>query len=102
MNEEHGAITPPVIVRWMCLKVYCNPDPDLNNNLTQGRASSISDAKKAIYYFMLNRLVHWNELENLPVVNPTKSIPVDDLIKIVKIRRYENKTSRRRLGNGQT
>ena len=35
-NRELGAITPPVIVRWMCLKVYGNLDRDPNDNPTQG------------------------------------------------------------------
>ena len=78
-----GAITPPVIFRCMCLKVYGNPDPDPNNNPTQDRSSSIAYAKKAMSYFIPNRLRHYNELTDPPVCNPTESIPVNDLIKIV-------------------
>ena len=37
-NEELGAITPAVIVRWMCMKVYGNPNPNPNDNLTQGHS----------------------------------------------------------------
>ena len=81
MNKELGAITPAVIIRWMCLKVYGNPDP--NNNPTQGCSSSIAYAKKSIPYFIPNILMHWNELANPPFCNPTKLIPVNDLIKIV-------------------
>ena len=35
-------------------------------------------------YFIPNILMHWNELANPPFCNPTKLIPVNDLIKIVK------------------
>ena len=84
MKKDLGAITPAVIVRWMCLKVYGNPGPNLNDILTQVRSSSITYAKKAISYFMPNRPMLWNELENPPVGNSTKSIPINDLIKKMK------------------
>ena len=35
--------------------------------------------------------MHWNELANHPVDNPTKSVPVNDMNKKLKIRRYKNK-----------
>ena len=40
-NKYLGDITPPVIIRWMCLKVYGNPEPNPNDNPTQGRSSPI-------------------------------------------------------------
>ena len=83
-NEELGEITPEIIVRWMCLKVYGNPNPGQNDNPTQGRSSALAYAKKAISYFMPNKLMPWNELANPPIGNPTKSIPVNELIKRVK------------------
>ena len=83
-NRELGAITPPVIVRWMCLKVYGNLDRDPNDNPTQGWSSSIACAKKVISHFMPNILMNWNELADPPVGNPTKSIPVNDIIVRVK------------------
>ena len=43
-NKELGAITPPAINRWVCLKVYGNPDPERNDNPTQGHSSSIAYA----------------------------------------------------------
>ena len=33
---------------------------------------------------MSNILVHWNELANHPVDNPTKSVPVNDMNKKLK------------------
>ena len=68
----------------MRLKVYSNPDPNPNDNPTQVRSSSVDYTKKAISYFMPNRLMYWNEPANPPVDNPTKSIPVNALIKRVK------------------
>ena len=35
-NEELGSITPAIVVRWVCIKVYGSPDPNPNNNPTQG------------------------------------------------------------------
>ena len=82
--EELGTITPDEIVRWMSLKVYGTPDPEYDANPTEGRANSLTYYKKALSSFMPNRLMHWNELANPPVGNPTKSSQVNDLIKRVK------------------
>ena len=83
-NKELGDITPAVIVLWICLEVYGNPDTKPNNNPTQGRSSFINYAKKDISYYTTKRLMHCNEIANPPVANPTKSIPVNVLIEIFK------------------
>ena len=44
---------------------------------------------KAIPHFMPNILMHLNELANPPVGNPTKSIVVNDLVKIVKKKKVQ-------------
>lgn len=97
-NAELGAIIPTEIVRWMCLKVYGTPDPDIDDNPTEGRSSSIEYHKKALSFFMPNKHMHWNALANPPVGNPTKSIPVNELIKRVKKKevRKEGKPSQAR------
>lgn len=79
-----GTVTPTDIVRWMCLKVYGKPDPNDDDFPTEGRSNSLNYYKKALSHFMPNRLMHWNELANPPVGNPTKSAPVNDLIRKVK------------------
>ena len=79
-----SSVTPAEIVRWMCLKVYGTPDPTPEDNPTEGRSSSLAFSKKALSYFMPNRLIHWNELANPPFGNPTKSSAVNDLIKRIK------------------
>ena len=83
-TEELSAITPEVIVRWMSLKVYGTPDPSPNDNPIEGRSSLLAYAKKAISFFMPNKLMYWNELANPPIGNPTKSAAVNELIKRVK------------------
>lgn len=83
-NEELASITPQQLVRFMRLKVYGTPDPPIDANPTEGRASSLLFIKKAISFFMPNRLMKYNELANPPVGNPTMSAPVNDLIKLVK------------------
>ena len=83
-NEELAQITPETIVRWMCVKAYGIPDSGPNDNPTEGRSSALAFAKKAISYFMPNKLMSWNALANPPVGNPTKSIAVNNIIKLVK------------------
>ena len=43
-----GNVTPVEIVRWMCLKVYGNPDPGVDDNPTEGRSSLLEFYKKAL------------------------------------------------------
>ena len=83
-TEELSSITPQQIVRFMKLKVYGTPDPPHDANPTNGRSSSLQYLKKAISYFIPNRLLKYNELANPPVGNPTMSVAVNDFIKFVK------------------
>ena len=67
----------------MCFKVYGIKEPNFDvDKPTKGRSSSLEYAKKAISFFMPNRLMPWNarSLEG----NPTKSVEVNNLIKRVK------------------
>ena len=82
-EQELGTITPIQIVRWMSLKVYGTPDPEYDANPTEGRSSSLVYYKKALSFFMPNSGWPWNALSNPPAGNPTKSGPVNDLIKRV-------------------
>ena len=88
-REQLAALTPDHIVRWMRLKVYGTPDPTAHMNPTKGRANSIAFAKKAISHFMPNRLMTFNEMSVPPVGNPTKSAPVNHLIKLVKMKEVQ-------------
>jgi hypothetical protein len=58
------------------------PDQTPEDNPTHGRASSLMYYKKAISYFMPNKLTPWNAISRKG--NPTRSIDVYDLIKAAK------------------
>ena len=70
------------------------PDPEPNDNPTEGRSSALTFAQKAISYFMPNKLMSWNVLANPPVGNPTKSVVVNNLIMIVNKREVRRQGKR--------
>ena len=77
--------------------MYGSPNPTDEDNPTKGRSSSIEFGKKAISYFMPNRLAHWDVQTNRG--NPTKSVLVNELIKKVKkkeVRKQGTMSSARR------
>jgi hypothetical protein len=82
-------LKPQDIYRWMCLKVFMNADPGPEDNPIHGRSSSLMYYKKAISYFMPNRLMPWNEI--ILSGNPTRSVIVQDLIKSVKQKEVRKK-----------
>ena len=75
-------IQPDDIKRWMCMKVYGDPDPGPDDNPTEGRSSSLEHYKKCLSYYMPNKLTAWNVMTSSG--NPSRSIVVNDLIKVVK------------------
>jgi hypothetical protein len=81
-TDELAVLTPEHVYRWMCTKAFGVPDPTAEDNPIHGRASSLSYYKKAISYFMPNKLMPWNAITKEG--NPTKSVLVNDLIKAVK------------------
>jgi hypothetical protein len=96
-QEELAALTPNDIKRWMCVKAYGTAEPGVDDNPTLCRSTSLEFWKKAISFFMPNRLMSWNVLSN--VGNPTKSIEINDLIKAVKkkeVRKQGKASSARR------
>jgi hypothetical protein len=64
------------------MKVYGTPYPGPDGNPTLGRHTTIEMAKKAISYYMPNKLSKWNPIAQNG--NPTKSVEVNELIKRVK------------------
>ena len=62
--------------------MYGTPYPDADAKPQFGRSSSLESYKKQIIYFMPNKLVAWNVASESG--NPTRSIPVNELIKKVK------------------
>jgi hypothetical protein len=87
VQDELAPFTPDDIARWMCQKAYGRgtPEPDPDANPTQARSSSLEYWKKAISYYMPNRLMSWNAISGQG--NPTRSIEVNTLIK--KVRKKE-------------
>ncbi len=79
---ELRALTPHDVVRWMNVKAFGIPDPPSDANPTLARSNSLAYWKKAISFFMPDRLVVWVSGRNEG--NPTRSIEVNSLIKRVK------------------
>ena len=91
-TEQLGALVPEDINKWMARKVFGRPDPGPHDNPTFGRYSSLAYYKKAISFYMPNRLVAWNVMSHSG--NPTRSIPINDLIKTEKKKSKKNKEKR--------
>ncbi len=81
-NNQLQSLTPKDIVRYLCSKVYGNPDPPEGSFPTEGRSSSLEYYKKSISYFMPNKRNNWDDVVQRG--NPTRSGPVNDLIAEVK------------------
>jgi hypothetical protein len=78
-------LTPVDIARYFCLIAYGTAEPDMEHNFpSQARSSHLEFAKKAISWYMPNKLGHWQAQAHPPVGNPTKSVEVNDIIKVVK------------------
>jgi hypothetical protein len=97
-NDELFQLTPEHVYAFCANKVYGTPTPTAGiDKPTLGRATTIEFAKKAISFFMPNRLMPWNEQTRSG--NPTRSTAVNDLIKAVKkqeVRKEGKKSSARR------
>ena len=86
-QEELLTITPELLYRYCAHKVYGKTDPSADDNPTLGRSSNIAYIKKAVSYFMPNRLATWDV--GTQRGNPTKSLLLNDLVKAVKKKRSE-------------
>lgn len=81
-QEQLLDITPDDVARWMKKTAYGTPTPGPNDNPTNCRSSNLEQAKKAVSFFMPNKHMPWDVRSNSG--NPTRSIPVNDVIKDVK------------------
>jgi Transcriptional activator of glycolytic enzymes len=81
-KAELRALTPENVLHWMNLKAFGVEDPPMDANPTLARGNSLAFWKKAISFFMPNRLMVWVSGRNEG--NPTRSIEVNNLIKRVK------------------
>ena len=97
-NDELFLLTPEHVYAFCANKVYGTPSPTAGiDKPTLGRSATIEFVKKAISFFMPNRLMPWNEQTRNG--NPTRSTAVNDLIKAVKkqeVRKEGKKSSARR------
>ena len=91
-NDQLFTITPEHVCRFLCFKAYGTESPNFaTDKPTHGRSSSLEFAKKAISYFMPNRLLAWNEQTRSG--NPTRSTLVKNIIKRVKRTKWESRAS---------
>ena len=81
-REELLEIKPMDVKRFLCMKAYDDPDPNIGGGArpTNGRSDSLYHAKKALSFFMPNKAAAWCNGQG----NPTKSSLVNDMIKEVK------------------
>ena len=87
VQDELAPLTPDDIARWMCQKAYDTPEPDPHANPTQARSSSLHYWKKAISYFMPNRLMPWNTISGQG--NLTRFIEVIKKVKKKEVRKEQ-------------
>ena len=80
-QERLVELTPEHLMRWFKKVTYGTEDPEEDASPI-ARSNSLEFYKKALSYFMPNRLMVWNEISN--VGNPTRCAEINDLIKKVK------------------
>ena len=81
-NEHLLTLTPEDVVCYFNLKVFGTPNPSEDSCPKFGRSSSLCFYKKAISFFMPNKLLGWNV--QIMSGNPTKSVIVNEVINKVK------------------
>ena len=80
-RERISQLTPKDLMRWFNMQVFTTETPE-DDAKPVARSTSVEFWKKALSYFMTNRLMAWNEISN--VGNPTRSAKLNDLIKYIK------------------
>ena len=75
-------LTPDHVMKYFNLLAYGKQQPGSNDKPTKCRHTNLEQAKKAISHFHPNKLQPWNA--QAKVGNPTRSVPVNDVIKEVK------------------
>jgi hypothetical protein len=95
-EEELFTLTPEDIYAFLATKGYGVTNPSPTAHPTNGRSASLEFSKKAISYFMPNRLIVWNQRTREG--NLTRSNIVNELIKRVKKQeiRRQGRTSQAR------
>ena len=80
-QERLTLIRPDDIMRFFNFQAFGTEDPQ-DDDAPLLRSSSIAFYKKAISYYMPNRLMTWNEIAL--VGNPTRSAVINNMIKFLK------------------
>ena len=81
--ETLGALTAADVMRYFNFRTYGEPEPPNGHTIRpQIRSNTLKYWKKALSYFMPNRLMTWNVLTSTG--NPTRSDELNSLLKAVK------------------
>ena len=81
LRERIQQLTPDDLMRWFNMQVF-GVEVRADDAKPIARSNSVEFWKKALSFFMANRLMAWNEISM--VGNPTRSAELNDLIKYVK------------------
>ena len=80
-RERISRLTPKDLMRWFNFMVF-GTETRADDAKPIARSTTVEFWKKALSYYMTNRLMTWNEISN--VGNPTRSAELNDLIKYIK------------------
>ena len=80
-RERLETITPADLMRYFNKITFDDEDPDDDTSPTV-RSSLLEFYKKALSFYMPNRMMVWNEISNCG--NPTRCTLINDMIKRVK------------------
>ena len=95
-RDRISQLTPSDLMRWFNMQVFGTETPEADAH-PKARSTSVEYWKKALSFFMTNRLLAWNEIAK--VGNPTRSAELNDLVKYIKkkeVRRQGVKSQERR------
>ena len=82
-EQQLGALTANDVMRWFNFETFGVPDPPNDHDMIPNRrTNTIKFWKKALSFFMPNRLTAWNAISGTG--NPTRSRELNDLIRLVK------------------
>ena len=88
-KERLAMLKPDDLMRFFNSKIFGAENPTDEQRLRpQLRSTCVEFWKKALSYYMPNRLMQWNELAE--VGNPTRCLAINDLIKSMKKSEVKN------------
>ena len=88
-KERLAQLKPDDLMRFFNWKIFGSETPTAEEKMRpQLRSTCLEFWKKAISYYMPNRLMQWNEIAE--VGNPTRCLAINDLIKSMKKSEVKN------------